>query len=100
MNLGFTCNTPVNECRGSFVVAGPGKGKVKYHGDPKQVRRCQARYLEGQGYTRIGQREFRHPDKGVLVLDKRPSPPVVTGKGGEKGGRGRAMVRAHTVNTW
>lgn len=101
--LGVACPVPVRSCNGSLLQAGVGAGRVKVHGDYLQVRRCQSKYLLSEGYERIGSRTFRPPPgskyPGILILDKRPGMPVLSGKHGE-GSTGRPMVFAHEVSVW
>lgn len=102
--LGFACPVPPRDCKGTMLTSGNGRGNVRWHGDHKQVQRCESKYLMSKGYTRLSSRTFRPPEggpPGILVLNKRPGMPIVTGKGGmEGGGTGRPMARARQFVAW
>src|SRR3990167_8649639 len=72
------CGTPIAECTGSLVTLnGMWRPDGKYnnksgklHHDRTQAFQCYCRHLVGQGYKRLGRREFEGPTGAVLVLDK------------------------------
>jgi hypothetical protein len=77
------CGTPDALCSGSIVTANAawdwrrrsgGKDvspkSAKLHHSHQEAFKCHCRYLIGQGYKRVGSREFESPSGPVLVLDK------------------------------
>jgi hypothetical protein len=74
-NRMFTCGVPGEHCSGATVQTSAGiRGDVVYaHNTHEEAFKCRARYLvRVWGYQRVGQREFRPPDGGpILVLTKK-----------------------------
>jgi hypothetical protein len=70
----WLCGTPSHECTGGGAVLAPGIAAhvSKVHNSPSEAFRCYVRWLKSQGYEAVGQREFRPPDGGpILVLTKK-----------------------------
>lgn len=97
MFLGYTCPVPMQFCSGTPIEAGHQgmQRKIKWHQTPKDVHRCEGKYLVGElGYERLSNTTFRAPpgtaqaERGVLVLNRKPGSPVRTGKGGSGQGSG------------
>lgn len=65
------CGVPNTDCTGSAYITQQ-QIPPKAHGSRGEAFRCMTRYLMSQGYERIGQREFRPPNGGcILVLTKK-----------------------------
>lgn len=68
------CGTPKANCSGSVMQVSAWLGGVagqKVHSDSPEAFKCYARYLVNElGYERLGSREFRTPDMGILVITK------------------------------
>lgn len=69
------CGVPQERCSGAVTMVNSdlvtGKDKtMRTHSTRKEARRCTERYLEGQGYVRVGPREWKSPDGPILVLRK------------------------------
>lgn len=63
----YACQTPKEHCLGS---AKPECGQ-KIHPDQGSAYRCTCKYLIKMGFERISAREWRMPQGGILVLDKK-----------------------------
>lgn len=106
MFLGYTCPVPIAQCSGTELQAGHQfmRYRVKWHRTPRDVHRCEGRYLLSIGYERLSPTTFRGPlgskqrERGILVLNRKPGSPVHTGKGGAQSGEhktspgGRSMA--------
>jgi hypothetical protein len=65
----YMCGVPVDKCSGSFTSASNGlKKSSKMHSSPQEAHKCYGRYLLGQGYTKIGPREYAAPNNGPIVF--------------------------------
>lgn len=63
----YACATPKEKCIGNFRS----ECNQKVHSDEGSAARCTIKYLTSIGYTRISSREWRLPEGGILVLDKK-----------------------------
>lgn len=43
---------------------------AKLHGSPQDAFACYVRFLEQTGHERVGHREFRRPQGGILLLTR------------------------------
>lgn len=69
------CGTPSDECGAPLVevnnnLLGQGKPR-KLHADHEEAFNCYCQFLVKTGHIRLGGREFRRPEGGILVLTKR-----------------------------
>jgi len=70
----YFCGTPESFCSGAktaFSTPWPIGASQKTHGSANQAFKCYASYLLGQGYKKVGSREFETPDGSILVLTKK-----------------------------
>ena len=62
------CGTPEPRCVGILKP----EVHMHVHGDQSAALRCTTRYMKGQGYKRLGRREFALSDTSpIIVLPKR-----------------------------
>lgn len=78
--LRIYCGVPIDNCTGQGVTlnaawtpdGNKNKKSGKLHADRPQAFKCYCRYLESQGYKRVGAREFTLGDHSpVLMIDKK-----------------------------
>lgn len=67
----YLCGVPKQRCMGGAVSMLPGMRGFRSHSSREEAFRCMVRYLESQGYERIGSREFRKEGQPVRVLTKK-----------------------------
>lgn len=70
----FTCQTPRETCGGALETTNNVFNRtknVKLHNSPEEAFHCFERHLLSTGHVRVGQREFRQPQGGILVLTKK-----------------------------
>lgn len=69
----FLCPTPREHCTGKLVSMNNFFNQpknAKLHGSPQAAFDCYCRYLELTGHERVGQREYRQPQGGILLLTR------------------------------
>ena len=71
----YVCGVPRDICTGGTIARASARitkdGPNKAHGSPLEAFRCKKRHLLLQGYEAVGQREFRKPGGGIVVLTKK-----------------------------
>ena len=67
----YLCGVDAGDCTGSNVAVASTLAGTKSHSTRKEAMLCMKKHLIRKGYEQLGQREFKSPDDGtVLVLAK------------------------------
>ena len=69
----YLCPTPREFCTGKLSSMNNffnHTKNAKLHGTPQAAFECYVRFLELNGYERVGHREFRRPGEPILVLTR------------------------------
>ncbi len=92
MRYGFACQNP--QCPSTKIDRtnnGMNAKNIRMHTSQRDVNRCYGKYLVENGYTRITNREYSHPDRPRLLLDRRGTE-VRSGKRPQGGGPGDTYI--------
>lgn len=86
----YLCGNPTAECGGSTCIIS-GANVTKAHSSSEEAFKCFARNLIRKGYTKVGEREYKAPNDGaILLLTKKSRFGTPLRKGKTGGGAGTA----------
>lgn len=69
----YVCQTPQEFCTGGLCATNNGFNRTKnlrMHSSPETAFKCHSQWLVKAGYEKLGSREFRQPEGGILILTK------------------------------